>query len=322
VACSYDDAQALEQFAASVDLITYEFENVPVSTARFLQDRKPIYPPPAALEVSQDRFIEKSFLRDLGIATPAFAPIDTVSDAHAAHKLIGLPAVLKTRRMGYDGKGQRIVRTPDELTAARAELGDSELILEEFVLFSEERSLIAVRSIQGETQYYPLVENVHQNGILRTSRTPSVSVSERVTQKLQREAEGQADAILTALQYVGALAIEYFVVDGSLVANEIAPRVHNSGHWTIEGAETSQFENHLRAILDLPLGSTNVLGHVGMINIIGDLPNLYNVLQTPGAHLHLYDKSPRPNRKIGHITIRAESAFEVNTALERLATFM
>jgi 5-(carboxyamino)imidazole ribonucleotide synthase len=314
-ACDYSNGEALEKFACSVDFVTYEFENVPLSAAKLLQRYTSLYPPLQALEVSQDRFVEKTFLREVGIPTAAFALIDSVADAATACELVGLPAVLKTRRMGYDGKGQRLVRTLDELMEASADLGPSELVLEAFVPFAAECSLISARSVSGETRFYPLIENVHKDGILRTSRTPSP----RVTPHMQIMAQQHADALMTALEYVGVLTIEYFIVGGALIANEIAPRVHNSGHWTIEGAETSQFENHLRAILDLPLGSTEVIGYIGMINIIGSEPNVSEVLQAAGAHLHLYDKSPRPNRKIGHVTVRAKSAADLDAALEGLS---
>lgn len=315
VACPYEDTQALQSFANSVDVLTYEFENVPVSAVRMLQEIKPIYPPPSALEVSQDRLAEKLFLRSCGIPTANFLPIDSGDDAVAACDVTGLPAVLKTRRMGYDGKGQRIVNTPAELTVACEELGRSGLILEQFIPFTSECSLIAVRSVAGETRYYPMIENLHRGGILRRSTVPCI----RITPAVEREAQDHAGALMTALNYVGVLAIEYFVVDGALIANEIAPRVHNSGHLTIEGAETSQFENHLRAILDLPLGSTHSLGHIGMLNIIGDLPPVPEILSVAGAHLHLYGKAPRPNRKIGHVTVRAKSASDLESALERLS---
>ena len=311
----YEDTESLTRFATSVDLLTYEFENVPVSAARLLGGLKPTYPPIKALEVSQDRYDEKCFLRDAGIPTAAFANIDSVADCLPALELTGLPAVLKTRRMGYDGKGQSVVHTLDDLMRACLEFGASGLILESFVPFDAEVSLISVRSVRGETRFYPLTENRHSNGILRTSRAPSALV----TAELQQESEAHARALMTELEYVGVLAIEYFILDGSLIANEIAPRVHNSGHWTIEGAETSQFENHLRAILDLPLGSTETRGHTGLINIIGSAPDACEVLRVSGAHLHLYDKAPRPNRKIGHVTVRANSALELDIALERLA---
>jgi len=315
---TYSEEDALARFAEGVDLITYEFENVPVSAARLLNARRPVYPPPAALEMSQDRIVEKGALSALGIPTPAFAPIGNGSDLNAeiasAIAQTGLPAVLKTRRMGYDGKGQRVVASEAELRDAVNDLGSSDLILEGFIDFSAEYSLLSARNISGEICFYPLVRNVHRGGILRRSQTQTPSAPG----ELQAIAESYAQLLLKELDYVGVLAIEFFVVDGALVANEIAPRVHNSGHWTIEGAETSQFENHLRAILDYPLGSTRLRGCVGMLNIIGSPPPVSDVLGIPGAHLHLYGKSSRPNRKIGHITVLRDSEEQLNAALEAL----
>jgi 5-(carboxyamino)imidazole ribonucleotide synthase len=311
VPAPYADAEALQAFAASVDLLTFEFENVPVEAARKIEAIRPIYPPPAALEAAQDRLIEKTFLQNLGVTTPEFAAIDSQADCAAAADRCGLPAVLKTRRMGYDGKGQRVVRSLPELEAATVDLGSTGLILEQFVPFSAECSLLAVRSTAGETAFYPLVENVHRSGILYSSRVPaSVDI-----QALQPDAELFAGRVLAALDYVGVLAIEFFVSDGKLIANEMAPRVHNSGHWSIEGAETSQFENHLRAILGLPLGSVKLRGEVGMLNIIGAIPSRESILKIDGAHLHLYGKSARPNRKVGHATLIAPDSNQLTSTL-------
>ena len=313
VPAPYADAEALLAFAASVDLLTYEFENVPVEAARKIEAIRPIYPPPAALEAAQDRLTEKSFLQNLGVTTPEFAAIYSTADCAAAAECCGLPAVLKTRRMGYDGKGQRIVRTLAELEAATLELGGAGLILEQFVPFSAECSILAVRSTTGETAFYPLVENVHRSGILHSSRVPASSN----IQALQADAEVFAGRILSALNYVGVLAIEFFVSDGRLIANEMAPRVHNSGHWSIEGAETSQFENHLRAVLGLPLGSVELRGEVGMLNIIGPIPARASILKITGAHLHLYGKSARPNRKVGHVTLIASNPEQLTSVLQQ-----
>jgi 5-(carboxyamino)imidazole ribonucleotide synthase len=308
---SYADTEQLEAFAASVDIVTYEFENVPVEAAHRIAAVRPIYPPASALEAAQDRLVEKSFLKDQGVPTPLFHSIDCAEDCPAAATHCGLPAVLKTRRMGYDGKGQRVVHTLEELSSAALELGPGGLILEQFMPFTAECSILAVRSTAGETVFYPLVENVHKKGILFSSRVPAAPA----IQALQPLAEKYAADVLEALQYVGVLAIEFFVVDGSLVANEMAPRVHNSGHWTIEGAETSQFENHLRAILGLPLGAVRLRGEVGMRNIIGPIPQRSAILLTQGAHLHLYGKSARPNRKVGHVTVIEPTSDALNAAL-------
>jgi 5-(carboxyamino)imidazole ribonucleotide synthase len=286
----YTDKSALEKFASGLDVITYEFENVPVEAARYLESLVPVYPPPVALEKAQDRFIEKSFFCELGIPTPRF----TTQFSKEEMEAIGFPAVLKTRRMGYDGKGQKILISEADLDD---EFSD-EMILEEFISFDRELSILAIRNKLGEIKFYPLVENHHREGILRLS-----FVTGNVSAELQQQAEEYATRVLTALNYVGVLAIEFFEKDGRLLANEIAPRVHNSGHWTIEGAATSQFENHLRAVSDSPLGSTSPRGACAMINLVGELPNVKSILEIDGAHLHLYDKAPRPKRKIGHITI-------------------
>ncbi len=315
VTADYADISTLEDFASGVDVLTYEFENVPVHAAQLLNARLPVYPPPFALETSQDRLVEKTFLSRCGIPTPRFAPVGAANSETtlAAAETTGLPAVLKTRRMGYDGKGQRVVLTLEELNQAAQALGGDNLILEQFVPFSAEYSLLSVRSVSGEIAFYPLVRNVHRDGILRRSTVPEA------TTELQLQAESHAKRLLEELSYVGTLAIEFFLVNGALVANEIAPRVHNSGHWTIEGAVCSQFENHLRAMVGYPLGSTALTnGAVGMLNIIGSAPDVPGILAVKGAHLHLYGKSPRPGRKIGHITLTASSFDLLTERLEEL----
>ena len=307
VAGAYEDIEALELFAAGLDLVTYEFENVPVSTAHFLAQRLPVFPPAAALEAAQDRVAEKTFFQKAGLSTAAFAAVDERPDLTAAVEQLGLPAVLKTRRYGYDGKGQLLLRQPDDVPRAWEKLGGVPLILEGFVAFERELSLLAVRDRNGATAFYPLVENHHREGMLRLSLAPAPGL----TPALQAEAEEHGRRVLEALNYVGVLAIEFFQVGARkgkasrLLANEMAPRVHNSGHWTIEGAETSQFENHLRAILGLPLGSTAARGPCAMINLIGTVPEPRSLLAIPGAHLHLYGKTPRPGRKLGHLTLCA-----------------
>ena len=317
VTADYTDEAALEKFASGLELVTYEFENVPVEAARFLAERVPVYPPPAALEAAQDRLAEKSLFRKLGIATTEFAPVSSTAEFEAAVKTIGLPVVLKTSRMGYDGKGQWILRTAEDVAKAKSELPAVQLILERFVPFTRELSVLAVRSRSGESAIYPLVENHHRSGILRLSLAPAP----RLEPDIQRAAERAAYRILESLKYVGVLAIEFFEYQGELLANEMAPRVHNSGHWTIEGAITSQFENHLRAVLGLPLGSTGPAGHCAMLNLIGDLPDSAEVLAVPDAHLHLYGKSPRPGRKLGHVTLRAASPERLALRLSELPAF-
>ncbi len=294
-----EDPETLLRFARELDCVTFEWESVPVEAARFLAERLPVYPPPDALATAQDRLTEKRFFREMGIPTPEFAPVDSRGDLDAAVARCGLPAVLKTRRLGYDGKGQAVLRRPEDLEPAWESLGGTPLILESFVPFQREVSLVAVRSRDGEAAFYPLVENHHREGILRLSLAPAPGLSAG----LQEQAETFGVRALEALDYVGVLAIEFFQQDGRLVANEMAPRVHNSGHWTIEGAETSQFANHLRAVLGLPLGSTAPRGHSAMVNLIGSAPSAESLLRLPGAALHLYGKSAAPGRKIGHVTV-------------------
>ena len=302
IVAPYDDYKALESFSQGLDVATYEFENVPVEAALFLSQRVPVYPPPQALSVSQDRLTEKGFFAGYDIPTPPFAGVNTLDELKSAIDKTSLPAVLKTRRFGYDGKGQSVLHTMEDAETAWQAMGSQPLILEGFIPFQRELSILAVRGIDGATLFYPLVENHHREGILRLSLAPAPNLST----SLQAEAEGYASRVLNALHYVGVLAIELFQVGGHLLANEMAPRVHNSGHWTIEGAESSQFANHLRAICGLPLGSTAPLGYSAMLNLIGTIPDPARVLAFEGAHLHLYGKEPRPGRKLGHITLRTD----------------
>jgi 5-(carboxyamino)imidazole ribonucleotide synthase len=314
IVADYDDQQALASFARDLDVVTYEFENVPVTTARTLARTVPVFPPPQALEVAQDRVAEKSFFQSLDIPTPAFAPVETRDSLASVVAELGLPAVLKTRRFGYDGKGQFVLREPGDVEESWQALGGVPLILERFVPFVRELSILAVRSREGETAFYPLVENRHRNGILHISRAPAPGRAA----ELQDQAEAYATRVLRSLDYVGILAIELFQVGDHLLANEFAPRVHNSGHWTIEGAETSQFANHLRAVAGLPLGSTEPIGHAAMLNLIGTIPEPAAVLDIAGAHLHLYGKTPRPRRKLGHVTLRAGDPQIVEEGLAQL----
>ena len=314
VTADFDDLAALERFCGGLELVTYEFENVPVDAAKFLAERVPVYPPPAALEAAQDRLNEKQLFQKLGIATTEFVSVPKPSSLDPAVKELGLPAVLKTCRLGYDGKGQWLLRTTEDVTKAKSELSAVPLILERFAPFTRELSVIAVRSRAGEIAFYPLVENHHRGGILRLSLAPAP----RLDPGTQRAAEDAARRVLESLDYVGVLAIEFFECQGRLLANEMAPRVHNSGHWSIEGAITSQFENHLRAVQGLPLGSTGPTGHSAMLNLIGELPESAEILAVPDAHLHLYGKSPRPGRKLGHVTLRAASPERLALRLSEL----
>jgi 5-(carboxyamino)imidazole ribonucleotide synthase len=328
VTADFTDQAAMEKFAAGLELVTYEFENVPVAATKFLAERVPVFPSPEALEIAQDRLKEKALFHKLGIATTDFAAIHNLKSLDAAATAIGLPAVLKTSRLGYDGKGQWMLRTAADVTRVKGEIAESfrdpanlnateiapdsaPFILERFIPFTRELSILAVRARHGGIAFYPLVENRHHDGILRLSLAPAPALASA----LQREAEGIARRILVELDYVGVLAIEFFECQGKLLANEMAPRVHNSGHWTIEGAVTSQFENHLRAVLDFPLGSPKANGFAAMLNLIGETPPTADILAIPGAHLHLYGKSPRPGRKLGHITLCANTFEELSTRL-------
>ncbi|MBS0194470.1 MAG: 5-(carboxyamino)imidazole ribonucleotide synthase [Proteobacteria bacterium] len=346
----YTDHAALAQFAERVDVATFDFENVPAASARWLTERVPVFPNPRALATAQDRLAEKSLFRELGIPVPAFADIASRADLDAAIARIGTPCILKTRRLGYDGKGQfritaglgtrdsglrrqdagangesgplggaqeRSVLGKADADAAwealGAQVGTVGLILEAFVPFQREVSVVAVRSREGEFRAWPLTENWHDHGILAASLAPAV-----VDAQLAEKAVAHARAVAQALDYVGVFALELFVADGQLLANEMAPRVHNSGHWTIEGAETSQFENHLRAVLGLPLGSTRMVGHACMLNWIGELPDAVAVLADPCGHWHDYGKSPRAGRKVGHATLRADTPSALADALRRV----
>lgn len=308
----YHDEAKLASLAAWAEVVTFDFENVPATAARVLEGQVAVYPPAHALALAQDRLSEKTLFWELGIPTPNFTTVDSLEELHSAASRMEWPTVLKTRRLGYDGKGQRVLRTAQDITPAWQALGNRPLILESFVPFEREVSILAVRDRNGVTAFYPLVENYHRDGILRLSRAPCQMP------KLEQEGWDYARRLLKRLDYVGVLAIEFFVKDGRLIANEMAPRVHNSGHWTIEGAETSQFENHLRAILGLPLGATAATGYAAMVNGIGDLPERAEVLTLPGAHYHAYDKAPRPGRKVGHITLRADDPGVVCAGLKRL----
>lgn len=295
----YSDTDALDRFLDGVDGVTYEFENVPASTAAYVAARVPLFPSPRSLEVAQDRLEEKRLFQALGIATARFQAVDTRTDLNAAIREIGVPSILKTRRFGYDGKGQVRIDSLDAVEPAWTELGGQALILEERVSFARELSIIASRGLDGQVAFYPLTENHHREGILRVSLAPAPGM----TLDLQNMAARIGHAVLRELDHVGVLAIELFQVAGGFMANEIAPRVHNSGHWTIDGAVTSQFENHLRAILGLTLGDVATIGRSAMVNFIGDTPDLFELASIGGTHIHLYGKSSRAGRKVGHATL-------------------
>jgi 5-(carboxyamino)imidazole ribonucleotide synthase len=295
----FSDLNALQQFATPCDVITYEFENVPCETARFLERFAPVYPPPRALEVSQDRVVEKEFLRNLGIDTPRFQAASCEESLRDACDAVGYPCIAKTRRLGYDGKGQFRISCPADVPMAWKALQGVPLIVEAFVPFSRELSVIATRDRRGEVALYPLIHNVHVGGILHRSEIPAPEVPPSV----QARACAAITKALEALDYVGTLAIEFFEVNGGILANEMAPRVHNSGHATIEGIETSQFSNHIRAVTGAPLGDARVISRAVMFNVIGKVPDLDQIRELPGAAVHLYGKEERPGRKLGHITL-------------------
>lgn len=309
----FDDPVALAALADAVDIVTFDVENVPQDAAETVAARVPFYPPPAALGAGQDRLTEKRLFGELGIPTAPHAAVDSQARLEAAVAEVGLPAILKTRRLGYDGRGQLRLETEADLEGAFAALGGVPAILEGFVPFERELSLVGVRSRNGETAFWPLAENTHAEGILRQTRAPWDDAG------LQALAERHLRALLERFEYVGVLTVEFFLLDGVLLANEMAPRVHNSGHWTIEGAMTSQFENHVRAILGLPLGSTQATGHAAMVNFIGHMPALADVLAIEGAHYHDYGKTPRPARKLGHCTVVRPTAADRDEALAQLA---
>jgi 5-(carboxyamino)imidazole ribonucleotide synthase len=328
---AYDDEALLAELAEKADVVTYEFENVPARVAEFLASHTQVHPSPRVLAIAQDRLLEKNFFRELGIPTPNYATVASLDELEQVMPAIGWPAILKSRTLGYDGKGQSLLKTPQDLAPAwqllqgapvphpslpgiadidlqPMAIGAGPAVVEAFVPFTREVSIIAARNVSGDIAYYPLSENLHRKGILRVAECLH-------DDPLQIPAQAYIERMLQALDYVGVLALELFDVDGQLLANEFAPRVHNSGHWTIEGAETSQFENHLRAILDLPLGSTQPVGYCAMVNFIGGNPAREQIAALPHTHLHLYDKAARKGRKVAHATVRASSSEELASLL-------
>lgn len=308
----YTNETQLKALSDQVDVITYEFENVDLSSLDAIPTAT-IYPPPSALAISQDRLLEKSFLDSLSVPVAPYFSVESVADLKTAIDHMSLPVILKTRRFGYDGKGQMMIKAMQEMETAFEALGGKNLIVEQKINFDREVSCIAVRSSSGEIVFYDLIENKHIDGILRTSTV--ITKKTAVTDLAQTYLED----IMTELNYVGVLAVEFFEKNGELIANEMAPRVHNSGHWTIEGACTSQFENHLRAILNLPLGSTKTTGCPAMVNIISQYPAIVDVLNIPQAHCHFYGKAERQGRKIGHVTL-SDADPDMFARLEKLVT--
>jgi 5-(carboxyamino)imidazole ribonucleotide synthase len=306
---AFEDPRLLRELAAQNDVITFDWENISAQAMASIGDLAALRPPAAALSVSQDRLTEKALFVRLKIPVAPHAAIDSEAQLARAVVAVGLPGVLKTRRLGYDGKGQFVLRDGSQIGAAWSLLGGQPLIYEKFQAFSREVSLVAARDVAGRTVFYPLSRNTHADGILRYSVAPYSN------RRLERTARIYLQRLMTALDYVGVLTVEFFVVKGRLVANEMAPRVHNSGHWTIEGCVTSQFENHMRAICELPLGSTRPLGHSAMINFLGTVPDRARLLAIEGLAFHDYGKEARPGRKLGHCTLVRQRAADRDRAL-------
>jgi len=309
---AFDDSDALIEFAKRVDCITYEFENIPSDGIDALQRLKPVAPSAQALRTSQDRLSEKSLFQELGIPVGDYKDLANAKDLESIAAEFGNHCVIKTRRLGYDGKGQFVVRHRSDLKDVPDIMLNVPCIVERFVPFSRELSIIACRSKDGEVVFYPLTQNTHREGILRVSKAPVLNIDS----KLENQAREFISSIMSKFDYVGVLALELFECNGQLFANEMAPRVHNSGHWTIEGAHTSQFANHIRAVAELPLGSSETTGFAGMVNIIGREPTGLSEMQ--GVHLHSYRRSERPGRKLGHATIVASTVDELDQRLAKL----
>lgn len=324
IVADYDDIEALRALSAAVDALTYDFENVPAATLQQAKLGTKLSPGVSVLHVAQDRLKEKQLFQQLGIEVGGFHAVNSRTDLLEALDQTGYPAVLKTRRMGYDGKGQALLRQQEDLERAWQQMGGEDLILEAFITFQQEYSIIGVRNRAGEVRCYPLVQNVHEHGVLRCSRV-SLAQNRRGQNslgqnwdQLQTQAETCLHAIAEQFDYVGVLTLELFLCDGRFLANEIAPRVHNSGHWSIEAADCSQFENHLRAVLDLPLGPVTVSAEALMLNFIGTMPDAQQLLQVPGLHWHDYGKHARPGRKVGHATLCGTDLAQFRQRLQQL----
>ena len=318
ICADWDDEVALRQLGQRSDVVTFDFENVPESSARLIESLCPVYPPPRALFKSQDRLREKTMMQELGIPVAPFHAVASRPDLIAAVEEIGLPCVLKTRRFGYDGKGQAVLRFQEDMERAWQVLGDFELICEGFVPFDAECSIIAARGRDGRSVYWPLTKNLHRDGVLAISMAPAFDPV------MQARAEALIQRLLDHLDYTGVMALELFLKDGELLANEFAPRVHNSGHWTINGARTSQFENHLRAICGLSLGDTEYSSRALMFNLLGEMPayakqQSASQVSIPGIYWNDYRKTARAGRKIGHVTVTAESEAGLRARAAQLA---
>lgn len=309
-----DDPEALDRFSEGLDLVTYEFENVPVESVNRLAAKLPVVPGAESLRIAQDRLLEKRLFAESGFQTAPFLPVDSTRDLEVAVRAVGLPGVLKARRGGYDGRSQSVVQSEEEIPAAWDAIGAAPAIYEAFIPFTRELSLVSVRSGTGETAFYPLVENRHEGGILRVTTAPAPDVDASI----ESEAHEHARALMDRLDHVGVLTVEFFQVQSTLLANEFAPRVHNSGHWTIEGSRTSQFESHMRAITGAPLTDTRTTTPSVMLNLIGSAPDADEMRVLPHVHVHMYGKAPRPGRKIGHCTISGATPDETRAAQAQL----
>jgi len=317
IQADYRNFQALEEFAEQVDVATFDFENIPGDTAHWLAERTRVFPNPRALSIAQDRLEEKRLFQQMGLETAPFAIVETFDELVIASRKIRFPCVLKTRRLGYDGKGQYRLHSHADLEKAWQTLGGVPLILEAWVAFEKELSVIAVRSSSGEFRTYPLTQNWHSNGVLSASLAPAPDCAEYSVAAFR-----YAQTLAEKLDYVGVFALELFLVNGKLLGNEMAPRVHNSGHWTIEGTACSQFENHLRAILGLPLGDTSARKLNCMLNWVGELPSSLPILSESHAHWHAYGKTPRAGRKVGHATLCASSSKKMSERLSRIGKLL
>ncbi len=310
----FGDPDALARFADGLEVATFEIESLPDVALDTLAKCVDVQPRVEAMKVARDRLLEKTFLRNAGIPTADFMAVDDDQDLDRAIATLGLPLLLKTRTHGYDGRGQSLVRSRQDGIDVLARFGAFPLLAESWVDFDRELSIIAVRSAVGEFSLYPVVENRHSQGVLQSTVAPAPNAGPALASR----AEDLARTLVLSLGYVGVLVIELFQVGARLLVNEIAPRVHNSAHWTIEGSDTSQFENHLRAILGLPLGSTNATGGWVLFNLLGEVPDTHRVLELPGAHLHVYGKAPRPGRKLGHVNCRAADPSAARSRLQDL----
>lgn len=311
---AYEDHDQLRAFVQGLDVVTYEFENVPAETAGFLASLAPLRPGDESLRLSQDRVLEKRALTAAGFEVAPWQQVDSLEDLKRAIETLGTPAILKTRRGGYDGKGQAIIADAADAQRAFASIEGRPAVLEKMLDFDRELSLVAVGGLEGAAAFYPLVENEHRQGILRVTIAPAPGVQAR----LQQAAEAMSTRLLAALGHVGVLTIEFFEMGGRLIANEFAPRVHNSGHWTIDGASTSQFENHVRAVMGLPLGPTDAQLPTVMLNCVGAMPSASTVLACSSTKLHDYGKSSRPGRKVGHVNIRPCEGSRAHVVAEQL----